>query len=431
MSFKLLFALSAMLDLEIEQMDVTTAFLYGKIKEDIYIEQPTGFINNSNKCCKLKKALYGLKQSPRVWYETLSVFLQELGFKPLESDYSVFINNTENIIIAIYVDDILIFGKDKNLINKLKANLSNKFRISDLGPIHHYLGMEILRNRAKNLIYINQETYLTNVLLRFNMSTCNSVSTPMETGLNLQVSNIQASSASIQLYQSVIGSLMYAMLETRPDICYCIAKLSQYASNPNISHFQALKRVLRYIQGTLKYRLIYKNYNNSPLTLEGFSDANWGGDTNKKSTGAYLYYINNNLISWCSKKQPTVALSSCESEYMALTQASREAVWLIKLISQLKCEYIKYTQINIPIHLDSQSAIALAKNPEFHARTKYIDIQNHYVRELVIKRLNNTPYISTNNMKADGLTKPLARIKFIDFLHMINMPYQIDLKSLL
>lgn len=161
--------------------------------------------------------------------------------------------------------------------------------MSDLGPIHHYLGMEILRNRAKNLIYINQETYLTNVLLRFNMSTCNSVSTPMETGLNLQVSNTQASSASIKLYQSVIGSLMYAMLETRPDICYCIAKLSQYASNPNISHFQALKRVLRYIQGTLKYGLIYKNYNNSPLTLEGFSDANWGGETNKKSTGAYLY----------------------------------------------------------------------------------------------------------------------------------------------
>lgn len=116
---------------------------------------------------------------------------------------------------------------------------------------------------------------------------------------------------------------------------------------------------------------------------------------------------------------------------MALTQASREAVWLIKLISQLKCEYIKYTQINIPIHLDSQSAIALAKNPEFYARTKHIDIQYHYVRELVIKGLINTPYISTNNMKADGLTKPLARIKFIDFLHMINMPYQIDLKSLL
>lgn len=369
MSYKILFSLAAAHNLEIEQMDVKTAFLNSPIHEDVYVEQPHGFEvtsikeginvyqqimnathqkaakqdphyqeiptypkskrNNVNLVCKLNKALYGLKQAPRSWYETLWAFMQKVNFTPLKCDYAVFVNDNRSIIVAVYVDDILIFGKDKSQIQHLKSQLNHRFQMSDMGPAHMYLGMQITRDRNSRTILVDQEKYIQIILKRFNMLDCNSVSTPMETNLKLDKRTDKATPDEIQEYQRIIGSLEYAAIATRPDIAFAVHKLAQFSSNPDDSHFKAAKRILRYLKGSAKFGLLFKGHETDKLELIGYTDADWAGNiTDRKSIGGYCFYLNKCLISHMSKKQRTVALSTAESETHAATEATKEAIWL-------------------------------------------------------------------------------------------------------
>lgn len=275
MSYKAIFALAAALDWKLEQMDVKTAFLYGNVEETIYVTQPTGFeTGGKHKVCKLKKALYGLKQSPRVWYNTLAAFLAELGFYPIAADYSVFGNGTT--IIAIYVDDILIAGPDKKEIQRIKDKLWVRFEMTDLGECQYYLGMTVTRDRANRILRLGQTGYVQKFITEHGMWESKGTPTPMGTEkYQAAEEDFQATEASRTAYQSAVGSLMYAMLGTRPDIAYAVSVVSRYGSNPNESHWKAVKRIFRYLRQTVNYQLVFRG---DLKALSGYTDADWAGD---------------------------------------------------------------------------------------------------------------------------------------------------------
>lgn len=422
MSYKLLFALAAAYDLEIEQMDVKTAFLYGEMDVDIYLEQAEGFRSKErpDQVYKLRKALYGLKQAPRVWYNTLTDYLKTLGFTPLTADSCIFYDGKETYI-AVFVDDLLIIGPSKPSINTLKAQLAQRFRMTDLGPCKYYLGMEVIRDRENRTLKLSQRGYIEKVLTDFGMWDCNTRhDTPMATYTRLQKAegDYKAKPEDIKWYQRAVGSLMYAMLGTRPDIAYAVSVVSRFAANPDQSHKAAVTRILRYLRKTADYALVFRGTLNE---LAGYSDSDWAGDqSTRRSTSGFLFSIGSAVISWSSKLQPSVALSTCEAEYIGQTNATKEAIWLKRLLDEVRPELGLQAQATV-IYCDNQGAIALAKNPQFHARTKHIDIQHHFVREKINEGLVQLKYIDTSDQVADGLTKALDKARFERFRRDIGL----------
>ena len=418
MSYKSIFAIAAARDWEIEQMDVRTAFLYGDIEEEIYVQQPTGFIDAilPNYSCLLKKALYGTRQGPRIWYRTLAEFLTSCGFRPINADLSVFAK--KGIILAIYVDDLLLVGASRSDIQNIKDSLKKRFRMVDLGSASYYLGMTVTRDRTNHILRLGQVGYLEQVLRTHGMWDSKPVATPMDSSLVAAATDHQCANEFRLQYQSAVGSLMYAMLGTRPDIAFAVSVVSRHASNPDSLHWQAVKRILRYLKGSLKLQLTFRG----PLqVLSGYSDADWAGDHDtRRSTSGFVFNIGSGAISWSAKRQPTVALSSCEAEYMGQTQATKEAIWLKSLLAQLDSSLAKGVHAVI-IHCDNQGAIALAKNPESHARSKHIDIQWHYQRERIEDGSVEFRYIPTEEQIADGLTKALTREKFLIFRRALGL----------
>jgi hypothetical protein len=423
MSYKAIFAIAAARDYEIHQMDVKTAFLYGDVQEEIYVEQPTGYEEPSAEgddpvvtVCKLVKALYGLKQSLRIWYYTLTTFLESLGFTPLDSDLSVYIK--DDTIIATYVDDLLIVSQKISDVVAVKTALSKKFSMTDLGECSYYLGMTIRRDRANRLIYLGQRAYVEKVLKDHDLwSSVKIAAVPMNSGTKLvpAASGYQASDTLRTRYQRAIGSLMYAMIGTRPDIAFAVSVVSRFASNPDNTHWLAVQQIFRYLRGTIDHKLVYSG-NLSPLV--GYTDSDWAGDTDtRRSTSGYIFNLGSGAITWSSKRQPTISLSTCEAEYIGQTQATKEAVWLRKLLRELGREQLQATVI----FGDNQGAIALAKNPQFHGRSKHIDTQWHYVREKVADDTVELQWTETSKQVADGLTKPLNKELFTRFRRALGI----------
>ena len=450
MSYKVLFSIAASQDLEIEQMDVKTAFLNSPIDDEVYVEQPHGFevtsVNGNEKLkgellssqtnsssfpvsyprenraksslvCKLDKALYGLKQAPRAWYQTLSAFMKKSELEPLINDTAVFVNKNRSIFIAVYVDDILMFGKNKEQIQQLKSFLNRRFQMTDLGQAHMYLGMQITRDRKSRTINLDQQKYIHIILDRFKMLDCNSVSTPMETGLSLVKRTDKATPHEIQQYQKLIGCLEYAAMATRPDIAFAVHKLAQFSSNPDEKHSNAAKRVLRYLKGSINFSLIFQGKSTDEFKLIGYTDADWGGDTmDRKSIGGYCFYLNKCLVSHMSKKQITVALSTAEAETHAAVQAAKEAIWLRAFLEEL----LHRQKYPTTIFCDNQASIALSRNPEYHSRSKHVNLQFHFLRQHVKMQTISLKYIGSEKMAADGLTKPLSRQKHAQFCEFMQ-----------
>ena len=423
MSYKAILAIAAAMDWDIEQMDVKTAFLYGQVEEEIFVEQPKGYNKgNEDKVCRLNKALYGLKQSPRVWYNTFASFIKTLGFDTLDADSSVFISPS-GTMVALYVDDLLITGPNKQDIYGVKKALNSHFHMTDLGPCCYWLGMSITRNRQQRVLHLGQRAYLEKVVRDFGQWECKSTDTPMEASSHLQKApeGYQANAYDKQRYQQAVGSLMYAMLGTRPDIAFPVSAVSRYASNPTQAHWGAVKRILRYLRSTLDYQLTFQG---TIEDLTGYTDSDWAGDHDtRRSTAGFIFHIGSGAISWQSKRQPIVALSTCEAEYIGQTQAAKEAIWLRNLLRELRPQDKESAAKAVIIFGDNQGAIALAKNPEFHARSKHIAIRHHFIREKVSEGTIDLQYTPTECQVADGLTKPLARDKFIEFRNALGLEY--------
>jgi hypothetical protein len=409
-SIRTLLALAVQHSYIVHQMDVTTAYLNGDLEEDIYMTQPEGYVKGDY-VCKLQRSLYGLKQSGRAWYDKINTTFIKLGFSRSNADPSVYsrISRSEVLYVAIYVDDLMIIGNDLKAIAKLKDELSRLFKMKDLGNIHYILGIK-MTHTAEGSIIMSQTHYIDAILRQYNMEDARAAGAPLNASVKLSKPMAEATIDEQRYmrnvpYLNVIGSLMYLAQATRPDIAYAVGLLGRFASDPRPVHWEAAKHLMRYLIGTRNYCL---KYSKSNMPLYGYCDADWGNDTDtRRSTTGYVFMLSNGAITWQSKRQQTVALSSTEAEYMAATQATKEATWLIQLLKDLNQNIPK----PLTIKCDNQSCISIAKNPVHHQRTKHIDIQYHYVREKLKDNLITLQYCPTDQMVADLLTKALAKGK--------------------
>jgi transposase InsO family protein len=416
-TLRAILAIAASTDAEIHQMDVCTAFLNGVLQEEVYVQIPPGFDHHGvpGKVWRLHKSLYGLKQSPRTWNLRLHQFLIGHGFKRLDADHSVYVrpsptgNAHEQIIIAVYVDDLVIVAPSSR-VTSTKKLFTDEFKMTDLGEISWLLGMQVIRDRYARTISLNQTQYANEILALFKMSDCKGISTPLDLlKLTREMCPQSPDDAALMEripYQSAIGSLMYLMLGTRPDLAAAVGILSQFASSPGPQHWVAVKRVLRYIKQTADFQLTLGGSSPGSVILEGWSDADWAGDVStRRSTSGYAFTLGQGVISWSSKRQTCVSLSSTEAEYVAIANAARELVWLRSLLAELSHKQKEPTVL----HEDNQGAIALVKNPINHARTKHIDIAYHFIRDLYERKILFPIYCKTSEMAADALTKALSR----------------------
>ncbi|PKU76601.1 Retrovirus-related Pol polyprotein from transposon TNT 1-94 [Dendrobium catenatum] len=394
---------------DIHQLDVSNAFLHGKLSETVYMQQPPGFqdVVHPTFVCKLNKALYGLKQSPREWYATLSNHLQLFGFSISNADPSLFIykSGSTKLYILIYVDDILLTGNSKPEINRLLASLHDKFKMRNLGPLANFLGIQT--SHTSYGVLLHQQQYATRILERAGMHNSKPVATPLSCKTESST-NCSSEFPNPHLYRQLIGSLQYLTL-TRPDIQFAVHRLSQHMHAPLNSNFDDLKRLLRYIQGSTSTGIpLYRD----DLTLHGYADADWATNTqDRKSISGYCNFLGKSLISWQAKKQSTVARSSTEAEYRALASEASEVIWLRRLLEDF---HIPQKSPTI-IYCDNTSAIALANNPVYHARTKHIDVDCHFIRDCIRSNHLAVHHICTNDQIADVFTKPLPirRFKFL------------------
>ena len=426
-SIRLILAVANQLNLEVHQMDVKTAYLNGDLEHEIYMKQPEGYADEDQKdlVCRLRKSLYGLKQSARCWNITIDSFLKESGYVQSNADPCVYFK-AENkdgkkerlMIIALYVDDIVLATNDTTMLEKEKSLLKERFEMEDRGEIHYCLGMSITRDRASKILKINQRAFLENVLKRFKMFECKPVSTPIEVGKRFEKLKDGENTTSQKEYQAAIGSLTYAAIATRPDISYAVGVLSQFMSCPGQVHFQGVKRILRYLKGTLHYGLKFEAKDEADISIQGFADADWAGDVStRKSTSGYIFQLGNATVSWKAKKQTIVALSSTEAEYVSSCLAAQETIWLRNLLTS-----IGYKQLHpTTIYEDNQGAIALSKNAKSHPRTKHIDIKYHYVRDATEKGHLQLEYCPSEIMLADVFTKALPKTRFEELRTLLGV----------
>src|SRR5277367_2092106 len=400
-SIRILHAIAAIFGLEIHQMDVVTALLAGELDEDLM--------------CQLRKSIYCLKQAPCIWNQLIRSTLKSIGFDQLYSDPCVYSNKTTDIIIAMWVDDFIIFGKDMASIEDLKAQLNAEYEMKDLGELKYFLGIQVHRDREWKTIHISQSGYNRTILERYGMQNSNPANTPLSSGTRLTKATATELLADQKEYQSMVESLMYAMLTTRPDLAQCIQQISQYSQMPTTTHEKAAKHALRYLNGKIDQGITYNG--KLGMKLELWSDANWGGEEGRESVSGFVATIAGGAVTYSSKKQGSVALSSTESEYMALLHALKELIWLHRFLNELGHNI---NDQNV-IYCDNQGAIALAHNPEHHARTKHIDIQYHFVRNCVEDGTVRLEYCPTEDMVADGLTKALGPERHRKLAKMMGM----------
>ncbi|KAH9650990.1 hypothetical protein KPL70_026576 [Citrus sinensis] len=419
-SLRILLALVAVNDMHLEQMDVKTAFLHGELEEMIVMAQPRGYEDpdKADYVCHLRKSLYGLKQSPRQWYLRFDKFMAENSFQRCSYDCCVYHKNLidgDKIYLLLYVDDMLIACKHMDHIDVLKKQLKNAFEIKDLGAAKKILGVELLRDSKKGILKLSQHCYIKKVLERFEMVNSKPVQTPLSAHFRLSCNQCprtedEKAEMSTTPYSSAVGCLMYAMVLTRPDISHAVSVVSRYMGNPGKEHWRAVKWILRYLSGTADYSLIYGLKGGTEVDVEGYVDADYAGDLDKRrSLTGYLFTLSGCTINWKASLQSVAALSTTESEYTATAEAFKKAIWLKGMVTELGFE-----QRQVAVHCDSQSAICLSKNQVHHEKTKHIDIKLHFVRLEVSKGVVKLLKIHTDDNLADMLTKavPAAKLEF-------------------
>jgi hypothetical protein len=412
-SLRILLAISAYEDLEVRQIDIVSAYPRSKLHATIYMKPPAALEAPEGVVLQLQKSLYGLKQSGREWYIEACRGLNTLGFTPIFSEPSVFRNATSGIIIGLYVDDMLICGPKLQAVEAVIQGIAALWEIKDLGDVSLILGVQVRRNRQTRSLTLSQEAYITELLQRYKLQEATTVTTPVADRNTLIKGSSDEQLGDQALYQSAIGALMWLVKGTRPDIAYSVGQLSQHCNNPSVRHWNAVTRVFRYLKGTRNYALQYNSRKLVATKLQGYCDADYAGDIiDRHSVSGQLWCLVGGPITWNSTKQRSVALSTTESEYIALAEASKQGQWIRALLKELqRLQYLSDT-LGTPIFSDNQACIALAKDPVAHSRTKHIDVRYHYIRQLVTFNKATVSYLSTVDMIADILTKPLAVTAF-------------------
>ena len=381
------------------------------------MEQPEGFKvkGQEGKVLRLKRAIYGLKQAALAWWKALDKSMGELGFTHLRSDSGIFVNKDQSIVVIVYVDDVLFLGADKKKLLKTKELFMKQWECRDLGDAQEFLHMRIRCKDGK--IYLDQSAYLQKVIERFNLQNAKPAPTPLPEGYQPSPAKENASATLRSKYQQVIGSLLYIMLGTRPDIAFAVTKLSQFASNPTEEHLGKALYICRYLLGTPDYALVYDGPGNGSLLA--YADSDWASDPNtRKSTSGYVVKLAGAIFSWNMRAQKTVALSSTEAEYMSLSDTSHQLVWVRNLFSKLGINLAP-----IPLFGDNQGSIFIASNPVQEKRSKHIDLRYHYIRDVVQDGKVELFFVEGTQNPADMFTKNLGRVKFLKFREQLGLEF--------
>eukprot|EP00253_Pinus_taeda_P011981 PITA_11981 len=371
----------------IHHMDVKSAFLNGYLEEEVYVEHPQGFEveGKENNFYKLKKALYGLKRAPRAWYTRIDGYFQENGFQRSKNDPTLYYKQEgiDILIISLYVDDLLYMGSSFKMNDKFKVAMMNEFEMKDLGIMKYFLGMEVYQ--SKDEIFICQTKYAQDMLNKFYMLDCHPSPTPSAHG-EVLCRDDGANLVDERTYRSIVESLIF-LTHTRLDITYLVSLVSRYMTNPSKIHMKEAKRILRYVKGILNFGIHY--YSSEKFNLVRFSDSDWGGSLDD------------------------------QAEYVAVTSAGTQALWLRKILEEIGEKQVQPTVI----YCDNVSAIKLAKNPVHHSRTKHFDMKYHFIRDLVQKKDIELKHINTQHQLADIFTKAVAKDQFLAIRDKIVNPH--------
>ncbi|KZV80781.1 hypothetical protein EXIGLDRAFT_569675, partial [Exidia glandulosa HHB12029] len=426
-SIRIVLAMAARLDLELHQIDIKGAYLNGQLTDDevVYMRQPPGFEapGTAGKVCRLLKTLYGLKQSGRRWYQRLvEILCGKLAFTRSEVDQAVFfkvVRGGQLVIVVVHVDDCTIAASTVQLVREFKNDVRKHVEITDLGELHWLLGIEVRRDRDAKTLALSQKSYIESILRRYNLEDVKPVSIPMDPNTRLSSADAPSSASEYALmrdkpYAEAVGSLMYAMLGTRPDISYAVTTLGRFSRNPGLPHWNAVLRVFKYLKGTRDAWLTYGTTSNE---LHGFGDADGSMADDRRAISGFALILDGGAVSWSSKSQEIVSLSTTESEYVAATHAAKEVLWARSLLAEV------FEPVAGPttLYSDNQSAIALAQDNKYHARTKHIDVRYHFIRWIIEEGKITLVYCPTDDMIADALTKALPSAKVKHFASALGL----------
>lgn len=394
-----MFSIASQEKFKLKKFDVKTAFLYSALEEEIYMCVPEGY-DEVNKVCKLEKALYGLKQAPMQWNKRITDFLKEKGLSSLSTEKCIYVNSEKSLILAIYVDDGILIGQDEREMDTLLKGLRKEFEMTSCDEPTSFLGIDIKFDNQH--LKLSQESYAKQVLDKFNMSEANSAVTPI---VQNQHEEDEKKIIVKFPYRECVGSLLYLSTKTRPDISYAVGFCSRNVNNPSQQDVNNVKRIIRYIRGTTELGI---SYSGGCEDLIAYCDSDFAGDVRtRKSTSGYVIYYLGGPVSWRSRKQPIVATSSTEAEYIAAAECCRELIYLKMLIEELTGLEIKAT-----LRIDNLSAISLIKNGVINRRSKHIDVRYHFIKEKFDDGVIKLEHCSTNEQIADIFTKSLGFNKF-------------------
>ncbi|KAH9697148.1 hypothetical protein KPL71_023495 [Citrus sinensis] len=429
-SIRILLSIAAVLDYEIWQMDVKTAFLNGHLEENIYMQQPDGFIQKGQEhmVCKLQRSIYGLKQASRSWNIRFDQAIKSFGFIQNIDEPCVYKKIQEKSVsfLILYVDDILLIGNDIGVLTTIKSWLAKQFDMKDLGEASYILGIKLLRDRKNKTLALSQAVYIDKILARFSMENSKTGLLPFRHGITFSKDQSPKTSEEIERmrrvpYAEAVGSLMYAMLCTRPDICFAVGMVSRYQSNPGPEHWTAVKHIMKYLKRTKNYMLVYSGDELIPV---GYTDSDFMSDKDsRKSTSGYVFTLGSGAISWRSVKQSCIADSTTEAEYVAASEAAKEAVWLSKFLQDL--EVVPTVTAPLKLFCDNSGAVAQSKEPRNHKKQKHIERKYHLIRDIVHRGDVEVTQIASQQNLTDPFTKAIPGKPFnlhLESMGMREMP---------
>lgn len=413
----MIIAMAAHKNWVINQLDVKSVFLHGELNEDVYVEQPRGYEKGGSEhlVYKLHKALYGLKQAPRAWFSRIEAHFVGEGFQRCESEQTLFTRRNQEgkiIIVSIYVDDLIFTGNDEAMLSEFKNSMLREFDMTDLGKMRFFLGIEVLQK--SDGIYICQRKYALEVLKRFGMLDSNSVGSPIVPGSKISRDG-SGKPIDETHYKQLVGSLIY-LTATRPDMMFVTCLISRYMARPMEIHLQAAKRVLRYLKGTVNYGIHYRRGEDGELIA--FTDSDYAGDMDdRKSTSGYVFMMGSSAVSWCSKKQPIVTLSTTEAEFVAAAVCVCQGIWVQRILKEMG----QSDKGCMTVMCDNSSMIKLSKNPVMHGRSKHIDVRFHFLRNLTREGTIALYYCASQDQVADIMTKPLKLDVFLTLRKLLGV----------
>jgi hypothetical protein len=422
-------ALAAIEVMELESVDISTAFLNGEIDAEVFMRKPEGVempgFEGPDWVLQLLKGLYGIKQGPRLWSQKLHTALSEIGFHRLECDHSVFVYERDGvkIVVPVHVDDLVLASTSKNAIEMVKTELRTRFKIRDQGATSFILGVQLERDRKRPTIHLSQPTYIQSILEDFRMHDCNGARTPMDEKARLSkkmsaITDAEKEEMKNIPYREAVGKLLYLSIATRPDISYAVGVLCRFNENPGMEHWQAVKRVLRYLKMTKDFKLTYAPSTTSDEIFITHSDADLGGNLdNARSTAGFVMSVGGGAALWGSRLQRHVSLSSTESEYTTAAATGCEIIWMREFLEEIGYDISKASTL----FLDSNSALQVAKNPEHQSTMKHVNRNYHWIRERVANGEIRLLHVPGSENIADIFTKPLGFAKFDKFRTLLGL----------